>query len=149
MKRWIGRCGLVISATVVSLNAGCYHAVVDSGRPQSGTVLEDRWADAFLGGLVPPNPVETSQRCPSGISRVETRLSFLNLVAGSLTFGIYTPMHIKVFCSSAGGEPPHEAAQVFRVPADAGEDEIEGALSRAARHSARTGEAAYLVVERE
>ena len=38
------------------------------------------------------------------MARVETKLSFLNQLVGSLTFGIYTPMEIKVTCAAGGVE---------------------------------------------
>ena len=135
-------------ALAILLATGCYHAVVETGRPQSGTVVEDQWADAFLYGLVPPKPVETAQRCQSGVARVETRLSFLNLLADLITFGIYTPMHIKVYCAAAGGEDA-ATERTVHVPANSSEAEVESALSEAVLLSARTGQAAWLVVDHE
>jgi len=131
---------------VVIAASGCYHAIVESGRPQSGTMIEDKWADSFLAGLVPPNPIEAMDRCPSGVARVETRLSFLNMVANVVTFSIYSPMHLKVYCAAAG--TPDEERSVHVKP-DAGQTDLQNALAEAVRLSARTGEAAYLILDRE
>ena len=81
---------------------GCYHATVDTGRAPSPQVVEKPWAHGFLWGLVPPATLETAQKCPNGVAKVETQVSFLNQVAGGfLTGGIYSPMSIRVTCAAA------------------------------------------------
>jgi hypothetical protein len=89
--------------------AGCYHAIVETGRPASETVIEDKWASSFVHGLVPPDVVETASQCPNGVARVETQLSFLNMLVAALTFGIYTPMQITVTCAAGGSPEPAES----------------------------------------
>ncbi|MGI8548608.1 MAG: Bor/Iss family lipoprotein [Gemmatimonadaceae bacterium] len=51
-------------------------------------------------GLVPPATIETAAKCTNGVARVETQSSFLNMVASTLTFGIYTPMQLDVTCAA-------------------------------------------------
>jgi hypothetical protein len=80
----------VIAVTV----AGCYNAKIETGLPPSDQKIEDHWADSWIGGLVPPSAVETAEKCPNGVAKVETKLSFLNQLVGVLTLGIYTPMYI-------------------------------------------------------
>jgi Bor protein len=84
------------------LLAGCYHATIETGRPASNVTHEDRWADSWIYGLVPPAVINTAARCPSGVARVETQLSFLNQLVGLLTLGIYTPMDVRVTCAQGG-----------------------------------------------
>ncbi|MBI4520167.1 MAG: Bor family protein [Gemmatimonadetes bacterium] len=95
--------GSAVTAIAVLMLSGCYHATIDTGLTPSLQTIERPWAHGFVYGLVPPSTVETQQRCPTGVARVETRLSFLNQVANILTFSIYTPMSIKVTCAAAGG----------------------------------------------
>jgi hypothetical protein len=92
----------VLLAFVVVL--GCYHATVDTGLEPSLRTIDDQWADSWVYGLVPPATVETAQRCPNGVAMIETQQSFLNGLVGVLTFGIYTPMTIKVTCAARGGD---------------------------------------------
>jgi hypothetical protein len=82
------------------LTGACYHATVETGAAPSTKVVQDDWAASWIGGLVPPDPVETAGKCPNGASRVETQHSFLNMVANVLTLGIYTPMTITVTCGT-------------------------------------------------
>ncbi|MBT8400985.1 MAG: Bor family protein [Rhodothermia bacterium] len=89
----------LLSVAAVVLLSGCYHAqVVTSELKPSTVVVEDTFADAWIYGLVPPKEIDVSDKCTSGVAKVETRLSFVNQLVGALTFGIYTPMHIRVTC---------------------------------------------------
>lgn len=86
---------------VVVLASGCYHATVETGLMPSAQTIEKPWAAGWLYGLVPPSTLETQQKCTNGVAKVETQLSFPNMLVGSyLTLGIYTPMSIKVTCAA-------------------------------------------------
>lgn len=88
-----------LSLCVVALT-GCYHATIETGLAPSPQVVEKAWAHGWILGLVPPATVETQQKCgPKGVSKVETQLSFPNMLVGNLTGGIYTPMSVKVTCA--------------------------------------------------
>ena len=84
---------------LLMLSAGCYHAVINSGKPPSPQVIDKPWAHGFIFGLVPPSPVDAAAQCKNGVAKVETQMSFLNGLIGGLTSGIYTPISIKVTCA--------------------------------------------------
>lgn len=90
-----GLCAASLIAT-----AGCYHATVETGATPSTEVIEKSFASAWIYGLVPPSTVSTAAKCPNGVAKVETQLSFVNQVVSFLTLGIYTPMQIKVTCGA-------------------------------------------------
>lgn len=90
----------IISVVALCSSAGCYHATVDTGLAPSPVTVEKGWASGWIYGLVPPSNVETIAKCPNGASKVETQLSFANMLVNGLTFGIYTPMEIKVTCAA-------------------------------------------------
>lgn len=81
--------------------AGCYHATIETGLAPSNEVIEKDFASGWIYGLVPPSTVETQSKCPNGVSKVETQLSFVNQLVAFLTLDIYTPMDIKVTCAAA------------------------------------------------
>src|SRR5215510_6694452 len=81
--------------------AGCYHASVETGRPPGSQHIEKGWAASYLGGAVSPSTVDARSGCTSGVSKVETKHSFLNMLVGGLTLSIYTPMSIEVTCAAA------------------------------------------------
>jgi hypothetical protein len=90
----------LVFLTLVLLSAtACYHATIQTGLTPSTTMVEKRWASSWIAGLVPPSAVNTMQQCPGGVARVDTQLSFPNMLVGFLTFSIYTPMDIVVTCA--------------------------------------------------
>jgi hypothetical protein len=80
---------------------GCYHATVETGASPSPEVIYKSFASGWIYGLVPPSTVATAARCPNGVAKVETQLSFVNQLVSFLTLGIYTPMQITVTCAVA------------------------------------------------
>ena len=89
---------MLVAALSVGVG-GCYHAVVNTDIDPGPCRVTDEWADGFVGGFVPPDPVDAGDECgEAGVARVETRLSFMNQVVQILTFGIYAPMEIVVTC---------------------------------------------------
>lgn len=85
---------------VLLLNAAaCYHANIETGATPSTQTVEKKWASGWIYGLVPPSTVATSEKCPNGVSKVETQLSFANQLVSILTLGIYTPMDIRATCA--------------------------------------------------
>ena len=95
----IRRAAAVVAAFALT---GCYHAVIQTGRPESTDVISIKWANGFVYGLVPPPVVETASRCTNGVAKVETQHSVLNILAHIITLGIYTPIQIDVTCAARG-----------------------------------------------
>ena len=124
--------GVLLLAVVMGSNA-CYHATVETGATPSTQTVEKGWASGWVYGLVPPSTVSTASRCPNGVAKVETQVSFGNQLVGFLTLGIYTPMEIKVTCAAArsGGSP--EAEVLIRAK----EGGVALALGEAATLSAK------------
>jgi Bor protein len=93
-------------AALLLLSAGCYHASIESGMKPGTDKIEQEWASGWAWGLVGPAPIDAQSACKGGLSKVETEHSFLNGLVGTLTLGIYTPMHLTVTCASG----PHAGA---------------------------------------
>jgi hypothetical protein len=91
----------LFAAAAIGLT-GCYHVTVVTGAPEAPTPppLDKMWQNSFVYGLVPPPEINVAQTCPSGVSKVETEISFLNGLVGAITWSIYTPMHAKVTCAN-------------------------------------------------
>jgi hypothetical protein len=94
-------------ATCAVVLSGCFHAVIDTGRAPAGEPIVNPWAHAFIYGLVPPAVTETAKKCPGGVAKVETQMSFLNGLAAFITFSLYTPMTISYSCAKGGAELPN------------------------------------------
>jgi hypothetical protein len=123
--------------------AGCYHATVETGATPSTVVINKAFASSWIYGLVPPKTVETAQRCPDGVAKVETQHSFLNQLVGFLTAGIYTPMQITVTCA-ARGSASADSIKADVVAEGTSPAEREKALTRAITQAGLTRRAVYL-----
>jgi hypothetical protein len=126
---------VLLVAVAALILGGCYHATIDTGLQPSGQKIEKKWAHGFVYGLVPPETIETASRCPNGVAKVETRLSFLNQLASALTWGLYTPMTIEVNCAAVGTASIPADAEKLTVAEDASEEEVAQAFDEAARRS--------------
>jgi hypothetical protein len=98
---------------VLCSTAGCYHASVETGRTPGNQHIDKGWAPGFLYGAVGPGTVDAKAGCSSGVSKVETKHSFLNMLVGGLTLGVYTPMTVDVTCAA----PAATIAQASATPA--------------------------------
>src|SRR5687768_1658133 len=131
----IRRAAAVVAAFALT---GCYHAVIQTGRPESTDVISIKWANGFIFGLVPPPIVETASRCTNGVAKVETQHSFLNMLAQFVTFSLYTPMQIDVTCAARGTA---SADPVIKV--EPGRN-VEQALTEAVRVSSEKNTPVYV-----
>jgi hypothetical protein len=122
---------------------GCYHATIETGAKPSAITVEKHWASGWIFGLVAPSTIETAAKCPSGVSRVETQLGFANQLVSLLTFGIYTPMDIRVTCAETA---PSGTAHI--VPGSASTAAWNAAVMSAAAEAHTLRHPVYLQVMR-
>jgi hypothetical protein len=122
------------------LLGACYHATIETGLPPSAQVIDQAWASGWIYGLVPPKTVSAASRCPSGVAKVETELSFLNQLVHILTLGIYTPMHIRVTCAapSSASMTDAEEGETVAVEPEADARTIQTRFAQAAAKAAET-----------
>ncbi|HEY0778489.1 MAG TPA: hypothetical protein VGD56_11045 [Gemmatirosa sp.] len=132
-------------ATTLATSSACFHAIVDTGRPASATVIQKPWVNTFIFGLVSNAEIDVTRQCPGGVARVETQQSFLNGVVAAITFGIYTPQTATITCAAPGAAllVPH-GATVVAVADDATAAARTAVLRDAATESARTGQPVYV-----
>lgn len=128
----------LLAALVLSM--ACWHAIITTGRAESSTVVEKQWASSFVYGLVPPDPLDVTSQCKSGVAKVETVHSFLNGLVQFLTIGIYTPMDIKVTCAGAGMAPKTSMI----TPSDNTPAAQREAMTQAVDRAEHTGDAVFV-----
>lgn len=134
--------GILLIALAILLS-GCYHAQVTTGLEASNEVYQEAWATSFIGGLVPPNVVNAQQHCSNGVARVETRLSFLNMVATLITFNLYSPMEITVTCASASADYITDDNKLD-LAKNSSEDVVQKTFNEAIELSATTEQPVYI-----
>lgn len=124
--------GALFVTALLFVLSGCYHATIDTGLTPGTEVIHQKFASSWVYGLVPPKTVMAAEKCQHGVALVETQYSFLNWLVGAVTFGIYTPMEIKVTCASGGNADLPLAPADICVGPTATTEEIREAFMRAA-----------------
>jgi hypothetical protein len=127
---------LLLAAALV----GCYHATIETGAKPSTVTIEQHWASGWIFGLVPPKTVETAAKCTTGVARIETQLSFVNMLVSFFTLNIYTPMDIRVTC--AEGAP---GGTSLIVPDSASSATWQAAIAAAAAEARSLRQPVYLL----
>lgn len=90
----------------VAVMSGCYHVTVLTGAPPSATEINKPFSMSFVAGLVPPAEIDaTEEGCTSGVARVETWHSFVNMLVGGISSNLVTPISVKVTCASGAPAP--------------------------------------------
>lgn len=133
---------LLLVALAVMMS-GCYHAQITTGLEASNEVYQKAWATGFIAGLIPPDIVDAAEHCSNGVAKVETRHSFLNMVAQMITFSLFSPMEITVTCAASSADIPH-SNQSLELANNASKDLIEEAYSKAVAISAKKQQPVYI-----
>ncbi len=93
---------LVVVLSLVLFVAGCATQQMDlaDGVPDRARAEHEEWQHFFIFGLAPgSHRVQAENYCHGGtIGRVETELTFLNGLLHGLTYGIYSPYTMRVYC---------------------------------------------------
>jgi Bor protein len=134
-------------AVLLIATAGCYHATIETGLAPSAQTVSKEWAAGWIYGLVPPSTVETAAKCPHGVAKVETQLSFPNMLVGWLTLDIYTPMSIVVTCAQTGATADAATHPAMTVTQSQGDAAVRAAFKTAAEQAAKTKAPVLVQVE--
>ena len=131
---------------LLALCAGCYHATITTGLPVSNEVITKPFASCWIYGLIPPSTVETAAKCPNGVAKVETELSFVDYLIGMITIGIYTPMTITVTCAESSKMGANDGSEML-IAGGSSSDDIRDAFAKAAERSMTTGHPVYVQLQ--
>ncbi len=138
---------LIALVAVGILLSGCYHAQITTGKTASTTTVERPWAHGFLFGLVPPSVTNVAAECTNGVARVETKLSFVNMLASMITFSLYTPMSVSVTCAASSAELPNDARFIDLAAEMEADEAILKAVEEAANLSHELNDVVYIKLD--
>lgn len=136
----------LILVSLAFIMSGCYHAQITTGLEASNQVYKQAWATSFIAGLIPPDMIDATEHCDNGVAKVETRHSFLNLVAQAITFSIFSPMEITVTCATATADIS-EGEQSLDLAANSGDKEKLDTYTEAVALSAKTNKPVYITIK--
>jgi Bor protein len=79
--------------------AGCHNVTyVAKTRTPSEAVHEEKM-NFFVVGLVGTHDVQAGDRCPTGVARVKTTQTFVDVMLTIVTVGIYAPRTAQITCA--------------------------------------------------
>lgn len=133
----------VILFALAIMMSGCYHAQITTGLEASNEVYQKAWATSFIAGLVPPDMIDATQHCSNGVAKVETRHSFLNMVAQFITFSLFSPMEITVTCASASADVASDN-QSLELAKNSSQKVIQDRYNEAVELSSKTHKPVYI-----
>ncbi len=91
---------LLVSAALLS--GACYKVTyVNPGTAPSG-VVQDTKGHFLIFGIVGTAEIHAEAMCPGGVHQVVSKESFIDLVLGAITIGIYTPRTYEIECAAGG-----------------------------------------------
>lgn len=134
---------LWLSLVLAGSLSACFHQTVQTGLSPGATVIDMPWVKTWIFGLIPPEEIDVRSQCPSGTATVETERSFMNGLVGAVTFGIFTPVHVRITCATGSASLPANARQ-FVMPANASAEQ-EAQMLRAAVHASLEQDQAVVV----
>lgn len=135
MKRFVRHAVAIVAWSGAT---ACFHQVVQTGSPPGSTVVDKQYVATWLWGIVPAQPIDVRQQCPSGVATIETEQTFLDGLVGLLTIGIYTPQHARVTCASGSASLPDRARELV-VPKNVSDGELTRIVSSAVQETIATG----------
>jgi hypothetical protein len=82
-----------------ALVGGCFSVTYrNPALPPNGVVIAEQ-LDFYVFGLIGEERVPVYRYCPTGVSRIETRLRVTNLLLSVITLGIVTPRSYRLYCA--------------------------------------------------
>lgn len=89
---------LIAAAAVLA--SGCATQTYTLSSQSQATPAYDKAQTFFVSGLAQEKEVNAAEVCggANNVAKVQTELTFINGVLGSLSQGIYTPRQARVFC---------------------------------------------------
>lgn len=140
---------LIAFLSLIFLLSSCYHAKISTDKQPSAQVVEKSWHHGFLFGLVYPSAVDAADECANGIAQVDTKLSFVNMLVGQITFGLYTPMNIQVTCAAGSGMSSADMEEDvdMNVAENSSDEEVANSIKKAANKSSELQRPVYINFE--
>lgn len=85
-------------ATALMLFIACNKvSYVNPTIPRGGAV-HSTTGHFFIFGLVGTKNIAAYEMCPNGVAHIKSRASFLDLVLGTITLGLYVPRSYNIEC---------------------------------------------------
>ena len=79
--------------------SGCYNVTYISKTRMPAAVVQEEKMNFFIFGLVGEHDIQAGQRCPTGVAKINTTQTGVNILLTIITLGIYSPRTAKITCA--------------------------------------------------
>jgi hypothetical protein len=79
--------------------SGCYNVTYIAKTRMPAAAVHEEKMDFFVFGLVGEHDIQAGQRCPTGVARINTVQTPMNVFLTIITLGIYSPRTAKISCA--------------------------------------------------
>lgn len=106
---------LILGTLVVS---GCYSHTYRTGqRPARAEADHYAWQHHVIYGLITLSPdIQLDNICPNGAAVIHNRMTVLNSLVSGLTWGIYTPTMVRIWCASGDAQASVHEIEIDITP---------------------------------
>jgi hypothetical protein len=80
--------------------SGCFNLKYYSTSLPGPGAVHKVWVHAFVGGIATVGEINLDELCPTGVYKMKSNLSLIDLVLTVVTGAIYTPMNVTVTCAT-------------------------------------------------
>jgi hypothetical protein len=79
--------------------AGCYNVTYIAKTRTPSTMVQEEKMNFFVAGLVGTHDVQAGQKCPTGVAKVKTTQTAVDVLLTVVTIGIYSPRTAQITCA--------------------------------------------------
>ena len=90
--------GLIAIAALATL-AGCFNVTYIAKTRMPSAVVHEEKMNFFIVGLVGSHDIQAGQKCPTGVAKVKTTETFVDVLLTVVTLGIYAPRTAQITCA--------------------------------------------------
>jgi hypothetical protein len=87
------------AAAALLLTSGCYNVTYMSKTRMPAAVVHEEKMNFFIFGLVGEHDIQAAQICPTGVAKIRTTETGVNVLLTIITLGIYSPRTAQITCA--------------------------------------------------
>lgn len=101
---------ILLLGTLLAFTACRKVTYISQSTVPTGQVSEET-GRYFIAGLFGTKEIRADQICPQGVSKVQSKFTFGDMVLTVITFAIYTPRTYEIHCGRAMTQPAAQPAE--------------------------------------
>jgi hypothetical protein len=89
----------LVAISALTALTGCFNVTYISRTRQPAAAVHDQNLNFFLVGLIGQHDIQAGQICPTGIAKVHSQSTGVDVLLTIVTLGIYSPRTVHITCA--------------------------------------------------